>query len=79
VNLAGYHVKSVTGDLAGRASGLFITSLYGAATVAGYMIGWLARQSGWTVAGNIQLVLLCLAGAAVSLMLRPKLMAQRAS
>jgi len=79
VNLAGYHVKSVTGDLAGRASGLFITSLYGAATVAGYMIGWLARQSGWTVAGNIQLVLLCLAGATVSLMLRPKLMAQRAS
>jgi hypothetical protein len=43
------------------------------------MIGWLARQSGWTVAGNIQLVLLCLAGAAVSPMLRPKLMAQRAS
>jgi MFS transporter, DHA1 family, inner membrane transport protein len=79
VNLAGYHVKSVTGDLAGRASGLFITSLYGAATVAGYMIGWLARQFGWTVAGNIQLVLLCLAGAALSLMLRPKLMAQRAS
>jgi MFS family permease len=79
VNLAGYHVKSVTGDLAGHASGLFITSLYGAATAAGYVIGWLARQSGWTVAGNIQLVLLCLAGAAVSLMLQPKLMAQRAA
>jgi MFS transporter, DHA1 family, inner membrane transport protein len=79
VNLAGYHVKSVTGDLAGRASGLFITSLYGAATAAGYVIGWLARQYGWTVAGNIQLVLLCIAGAAVSLMLRPKRMAQRAA
>ncbi len=79
VNLAGYHVKAVTGDLGGRASGLFITSLYGSATVAGYAIGWLARQAGWTVAGNVQLVLLCAAGAVISLMLRPKLMAQPAA
>jgi MFS transporter, DHA1 family, inner membrane transport protein len=78
VNLAGYHVKSVTGDLAGRASGLFITCLYGSATVAGYAMGFLARQAGWTVAGNVQLVLLCVAGAAVSLLLRPKRMAQPA-
>jgi MFS transporter, DHA1 family, inner membrane transport protein len=78
VNLAGYHVKSVTRGLAGRASGLFITSLYGSATVAGYAMGFLARQAGWTVAGNVQLVLLCVAGAAVSLLLRPKLMAHPA-
>jgi MFS transporter, DHA1 family, inner membrane transport protein len=77
VNLAGYHVKSVTEDLAGRASGLFITSLYAAATAAGYSICWLARQAGWIVAANVQLVLLCIAGAAVSLTLRQRLMAQR--
>jgi MFS family permease len=41
VNLAAYYVKSVRGDLAGRASGLFVTALYGSATLAGYSIGWL--------------------------------------
>lgn len=78
VNLAGYHVKSVTAGLAGRSSGLFITSLYGSATVAGYAMGFLVRQAGWTMAGNVQLVLLCVACAAVSLLLRPKLMARPA-
>jgi MFS transporter, DHA1 family, inner membrane transport protein len=79
VNLAGYHVKSVAGDLAGRASGLFITSIYGSATAAGYLIGWLAKLYGWTVAGDLQLVLLCIVAAAVSLVLRSKLMAQQAA
>jgi DHA1 family inner membrane transport protein len=77
VNLAAYHVKSVSADLAGRASGLFVTSLYGSATVAGYVIGWIVGVSGWTVAGNVQLVLLCFGGAIVSLALRPELMARR--
>jgi len=76
VNLAGYHVRSVAGDLAGRASGLFVTSLFAAATVAGYAFGWLVKLAGWTEAGNVQLVLLCMAGAAVSLMLQPALMAK---
>jgi MFS transporter, DHA1 family, inner membrane transport protein len=78
VNLAACHVKSVTADLSGRASGLFVTSVYGSATIAGYIIGWIAGLAGWTVAGNIQLVLLCLAGAAISLALRPNRMATRA-
>jgi DHA1 family inner membrane transport protein len=75
VNLAACHVKSVSADLAGTASGLFVTSLYGSATVAGYVIGWIAGVSGWTVAGDVQLVLLCFCGAMVSLALRPELMA----
>jgi sugar phosphate permease len=75
VNLAACHVKSVSADLAGRASGLFVTSLYGSATVAGYVIGWIVGVSGWTVAGDVQLVLLCFCGAIVSLALRPELMA----
>jgi MFS transporter, DHA1 family, inner membrane transport protein len=67
VNLAGYHVKVVTGALAGRASGIFVTTLYGSATVAGYLIGWLARLYGWTTAANVELVLLCVIAAALSL------------
>ncbi len=78
VNLAAYHVKSVATPLSGRASGLFVTSLYGSATVAGYLIGWIAGLAGWTIAGNIQLVFLSLAGAALSLALRPSRMARRA-
>ncbi len=77
VNLAACHVKSVSADLAGRASGLFVTSLYGSATIAGYVIGWIVGLAGWTVAGNVQLVLLCFAGAVISLALRPERMARR--
>src|SRR6201996_1974105 len=75
VNLAACHVKSVTANLAGRASGLFVTCVYGSATIAGYLIGWIAGLSGWTIAGNIQLVALCLVGAVVALLLRPEQMA----
>jgi MFS family permease len=77
VNLAACHVKSVAANLAGRASGLFVTCVYGSATVAGYVIGWIAGLSGWSVAGNIQLVALCLAGAVIALFLRPEQMAQK--
>jgi MFS family permease len=76
VNLAACHVKSVSADLSGRASGLFVTSVYGSATIAGYVIGWIVGLAGWTVAGNIQLVLLCLAGAVISLALKPDRMAR---
>jgi len=77
VNLAACHVKSVTANLAGRASGLFVSCVYGSATVAGYVIGWIASLSGWTVAGNVQLVALCLIGAVISLFLRPQDMSRR--
>ena len=76
VNLAACHVKSVTANLAGRASGLFVTCVYGSATLAGYLIGWIARLAGWTIAGNIQLAALCLVGAIVALLLRPEEMSR---
>lgn len=76
VNLAAAMVKSVRSELAGRASGIFVTSLYTSATVAGYLIGYLAMKLGWTEAGNLQLVGLCLLGALVSLALRPAAMAR---
>jgi len=78
VNLAAYHVKSVAAPLSGRASGLFVSSVYGSATIAGYLIGWIVGLAGWTVAGNVQLVLLCLVGAGIALLLRPERMARPA-
>jgi MFS family permease len=77
VNLAGFHVKAVTAPLAGRASGAFVTSLYGAAAIAGYSIGFLANWAGWGNAGLIQITLLSALGAVLSLALRPELMSVR--
>ena len=76
VNMAGYHVKAVSGELAGRASGVFVTSFYTAASVAGYSIGWMAREFSWTLAGSVQLSLICVVGAILALALKPKLMSR---
>jgi MFS family permease len=76
VNLAAYHMKAVHGELSGRASGIFVTSFYAAASVAGYAIGWLADEFGWTLAGDLQLCVACLAGTLLALALRPDLMAR---
>ena len=72
VNLAGYHVKAVRRDLAGRASGVFVTSLYLSAAGAGYMMGWIANRAGWGDAGAIQISLCSLGAAALALALRPQ-------
>ena len=71
VNLAGYHVKAVRNSLASRASGIFVTSLYGSAAVAGYLMGWIAGHGGWMRAGEIQLFLLSFVGGGLALALRP--------
>jgi len=71
VNLAAYHVKALNVGLAGRGSGIFVTSLYGSAGVAGYLMGWLAGRAGWVTAGDVQISLLSLAGAALALTLGP--------
>jgi hypothetical protein len=71
VNLAAYHVKALDVSLAGRGSGVFVTSLYASAGVAGYLMGWIAGRAGWVTAGDVQISLLSLTGAALALMLRP--------
>ena len=76
VNVAAYHVKAVRGELAGRAAGVFVTSFYAAASTAGYTIGWLASEFGWTIAGDVQLGAICLIGIVIALALKPKLMAR---
>jgi DHA1 family inner membrane transport protein len=71
VNLAGYHVKAVRDSLANRASGIFVTSLYGSAVFGGYLMGGIVGHSGWATAGEIQLTLLSLLGGSLALALRP--------
>jgi DHA1 family inner membrane transport protein len=70
VNLAGYHVKAVSQNLAGAASGVFVTSLYAAAAVSGSSIGWLADQADWGKAGLIQITLLSALGAVLAAFLK---------
>lgn len=70
VNLAGYHVKAVRSSLADRASGIFVTSLYGSAALGGYLMGWIAGHAGWATAGEVQLTALSLAGGMLALALR---------
>jgi MFS family permease len=76
VNVAASHVKAVSGELAGRASGIFVTSFYTAASVAGYAVGWLAANFSWSVAGSVLLSAICVAAALIALALKPELMAQ---
>ncbi len=72
VNLAGYHVKALRSSLASRGSGMFVTTLYGAAAFSGYLIGTLTIHKGWLVAAEIQMSLLSLVGAILALALRPR-------
>ena len=71
VNLAGYHAKALRSSLASRASGVFVTSLYGSAAIAGYLAGWIAAHAGWTTAGEIQISLLSVVAGALALALQP--------
>ena len=72
VNLAGYHVKAVRRSLAGRASGVFVSSLYLSAAGAGYSMGWIANRAGWADAGTFQISLSSLCAAGLALALRPE-------
>jgi MFS transporter, DHA1 family, inner membrane transport protein len=71
VNLAGYHAKALRSNLASRASGIFVTSLYGSAAFAGYLVGWIATRAGWTTAGEIQISLLSVVAGGLALALQP--------
>lgn len=75
VNIAGYHVKAVQPQLSSRASGLFVTSFYGSAAVAGYILGFLASSFGWATAAEIQITAVSIAGAVLTLGLRADVLA----
>jgi len=55
-------------------SGVFVTSLYGSAVVAGYLMGWIATHAGWTTAGEIQISLLSIVAGGLALALQPQRM-----
>jgi MFS transporter, DHA1 family, inner membrane transport protein len=50
---------------------MFVSTLYGAAAFSGYLIAAIAGRIGWLMAGEIQMTLLCVIGAVLSLALRP--------
>ncbi|AMR78486.1 MFS transporter [Cupriavidus nantongensis] len=70
VNLAGYHIKSVRSSLTNRATGVFVTTLYGAGAFAGYIIGGIAARFGWSTAGFAQITLLSVFGIVLTVLLR---------
>jgi len=75
VNLAGYHIKAVRAALTNRATGVFVTTLYGAGAFAGFIIGGIAARFGWSVAGIVQITLLAALGIVLTLLLRTDRMA----
>ena len=69
-NLAGGHVKALKRTLTGKGSGMFVTSVYGGASIGGYTMGLLVQNYNWVFAGQIQISLLCVVIALLALGLR---------
>ena len=69
-NLAGGHVKSLKRTLTAKGSGMFVTSVYGGATFAGYTMGLLVENYGWAFAGQVQISAICVVIAVLALGLR---------
>ena len=57
VNLLSLLQRSVRPNMVGLASGIFLTSVFGAGSVAGYLMGWLVQNFGWGNAALIELTL----------------------
>ena len=73
VALAGLLVKSVHPGIAGHGSGMFITCIYFAAGVSGYVFSRIVNGLGWAGAGLVQIVGFSVAGALLALLLSPAL------
>jgi hypothetical protein len=71
-NLIAYHVKALPAQLSSRGARLFVTTLYGAGSLSGYMFRSLVHVSSWQTASRIQLVGIAIVAAAVSLLIRPE-------
>jgi DHA1 family inner membrane transport protein len=69
-NLAGGHVKSLKRTLTSKGSGMFVTSVYGGASIGGYTMGLLVENYSWAFAGQVQISALCLVIAVLALGLR---------
>lgn len=69
-NLAGGHVKSLKRSMTGKGAGLFVTSVYGGAAIAGLCMGTLIENYGWAFAGQVQISGLCVVIAVLALFIR---------
>jgi MFS family permease len=72
VNLLSLLQRSVRPEMVGRASGIFLTSLFGAASIAGYLFGTLVDALGWGAAALIELTLFPISGVIAMGMVNPK-------
>ena len=77
-NLLSHLQRSVRPEMVGRASGLFIFSLFGAASIAGYSMGALVGVLGWGGAGVVQLTVLPVVGIVMALVNPNQLITARA-
>ncbi|HEY1475504.1 MAG TPA: MFS transporter [Pseudolabrys sp.] len=76
VNLLSLLQRSVRPQMVGRASGIFTTSLFGAASTAGYLMGILVGQFGWGGAALIELTLFPVIGIIAMVLVNPKQLIQ---
>lgn len=72
VNLVSFLQRSVRPEMVGRASGIFLTAVFGSASVAGYVFGGLVGAFGWGAAALIELTLFPVVGIAAMAMVDPK-------
>jgi MFS family permease len=72
VNLLSFLQRSVRPKMVGRASGIFLTTLFGAASTAGYLMGALVGNFGWGTAALIELTLFPMVGIVAMIMVNSK-------
>ena len=72
VNLLSLLQRSVRPPMVGRASGIFLTSLFGSASTAGYLMGALVGKFGWGKAALIELTMFPVIGTIAMLLVNPK-------
>jgi len=72
VNLLSMLQRSVRPHMVGSASGIFLTSLFGAASTAGYLLGVLVGAFGWGGAALVELTLFPIVGIIAMALVDPK-------
>jgi predicted MFS family arabinose efflux permease len=76
VNLLSLLQRSVRPNMVGLASGIFLTAVFGAGSVAGYLMGWLVQNFGWGNAALIELTLFPVIGIVAMMLVDPKQLIQ---
>lgn len=71
VNLLALLQRSVRPRMVGTASGIFLTSMFGASSTAGYLMGWLVTKAGWGGAALVELTLFPVIGIVAMILVNP--------